>query len=50
MSPEIFHEVSSRRTLLVLDAASVAPVSTGGSVCVSSARSSSGPASLARGY
>lgn len=50
MSPEIFHEVPSRRSLPALDTASAAPVSAGGSVCVTSARSSDGPASSARGY
>lgn len=50
MSPEILHEASSRRSLMALDAASAPPVGAGGSVCVSLARSSSGPAPQARGY
>ncbi|TQJ57250.1 hypothetical protein OHU34_06260 [Streptomyces sp. NBC_00080] len=50
MSPEIFNEASSRRTLLVLDAASAPPVGAGGLVRASSSRSSSGPAPQARGH
>ena len=50
MSPEIFNEASSRRSPLVLDAASAPPVGAGGLACASSARPSAGPAPQTRGY